>query len=271
MIRINANIFVLKKPGTRDTLVDEEEISKVLFELSSNRRANLLFTIAKRDLKMQQLSKTLDMTVTETFRHLQRLTEAKLVEKKANGTYAITSLGNLATSFLASFNFILKNGDFFLDHDVSILPSEFIERLGELSKAEFTKEPISSFNRVRKILSEAEKMFWTMAEQVDSTTKQPAEEKILKGLDFRFIMQKDLAISFAHSKARVLSGSRFISRVPVAFVMSEKEASVVFRTQKGVFDYFGLFGTDENFRKWCRDLYLYYWERAERWYPEIKT
>ena len=72
---------------------DSEEISKVLFELSSNRRANILFEIEKENFKMQQIAKSLDMTVTETFRHLQRLTDAKLVEKKANGTYTITSLG----------------------------------------------------------------------------------------------------------------------------------------------------------------------------------
>lgn len=251
-------------------MVDEEEISKVLFELSSNRRASLLFTIAKQNLKMQQLAKTLDMTVTETFRHLERLTEAKLIEKKADGTYAITSLGNLASGFLTNFNFILKNGDYFLEHDVSILPPEFIQRLGELSKAEFSTEPISSFNRVRKILAGAEKMFWTMAEQVDSTTKQPSEDKIVEGLDFRFIMQKDLAMSFAHSKAKALVGSRYIERVPVAFVISEKEASVVFRTRNGALDYLGLFSADERFRKWCQDLFVYYWEKAEHWYPEIK-
>ncbi len=150
-------------------LEDSEEISKVLFELSSNRRANILFEIGKENLKMQQIAKSLDMTVTETFRHLQRLTEAKLVEKKVDGTYAITSLGKLATGFLSGFNFILKNGDYFLDHDVSCLPYEFVNRLGELSDAEFCKEAMSGFNRVRKMVFDSKKYIWSMAEQVDSS------------------------------------------------------------------------------------------------------
>ena len=73
------------------------------------------------------------MTVTETFRHLQRLTDAKLIEKKVDGTYTITSLGNLATGFLRGFNFVLKNGGYFLEHDVSSLPYEFVSRLGDYS------------------------------------------------------------------------------------------------------------------------------------------
>ncbi len=247
---------------------DSEEISKVLFELSSNRRANILFEIEKENLKMQQIAKSLDMTVTETFRHLQRLTDAKLMEKKVDGTYAITSLGQLATGFLSGFNFILKNGDYFLDHDVSCLPYEFVNRLGELSEAEFCKEAMSGFNRARKMVFEAEKYIWTIAEQVDSSHVGPTTEKVSKGLDFKFIMQKELAKTFANAKdTEVLTGSRYLERVPVTLVITENYATVVFRRHNGVMDYMGLFGTDEKFRKWTQDLFTYYWERAEGWNP----
>jgi predicted transcriptional regulator len=249
---------------------EDPEISKVIFELSSNRRASILFEVQERSLKMQQIAKNLDMTVTETFRHLQRLTDAKLIEKQPDGAYAITPLGNLANGFLIGFNFVLNNSDYFLEHDLSILPYEFVDRIGELSKAEFCSEPVSTFNRVRKVLAESEKTFWTMAEQVDSTTKAPSEEKMLAGVDFKFIMQKDLAKTWAGAEAKVLVGSRYIERVPVALVISDKEASVVFRTFKGVLDYQGLFSTDEKFCCWCRDLFLYYWNRADRWYPDVR-
>jgi len=252
-------------------LEDSEEISKVLFELSSNRRANILFEVGKGNLKMQQIAKSLDMTVTETFRHLQRLTEAKLAEKKVDGSYAITSLGKLATGFLSGFNFILKNGDYFLDHDVSCLPYEFVNRLGELSDAEFCREAVSGFNRVRKMVFESEKYIWTVAEQVDSSHIGPTAEKVSKGLDFKFIMSKDLAKTFANAKnPGVLNGSRYLERIPVTLVINENESTVVFRRHTGTIDYMGLFGTDEKFIKWCKDLFMYYWERAEHWYPGIQ-
>jgi predicted transcriptional regulator len=252
-------------------LEDSEEISKVLFELSSNRRANILFEIGKSSLKMQQIAKNLDMTVTETFRHLQRLSDAKLVAKKVDGTYAITSLGELASGFLSDFNFILKNGDYFLEHDVKILPYDFVKRLGELSEAEFCSEAMSGFNRVRKMVFEAEKFIWTIAEQVDSSHIAPIIEKMSRGMDFKFIMQKELAKALANAKdAKVLEGSRYMEHVPVTLVINEKEATVVFRRHGGVMDYMGLFGTDEKFRKWCKDLFMYYWERAEHWYPGVQ-
>ncbi len=250
---------------------DNDEISKVLFELSSNRRANILFEIEKENLKMQQIAKSLDMTVTETFRHLQRLSEAKLVEKKSDGAYAITSLGNLTTGFLSGFNFILKNSDYFLEHDVSCLPYEFVNRLGELSNAEFCKEAMSGFNRVRRMVLNAEKYIWSIAEQVDSSHIEPTQQKVAKGLDFKFIMQQDLAKTFVNAKdTEVLMGSRYIQRIPVTLVINEKEATVVFRRNNGVMDYMGLFGTDEKFRRWCQDLFVYYWEKAPRWYLGIQ-
>jgi len=247
---------------------DNENISKVLFELSSNRRANILFNIKQENLKMQQISKTLDMTVTETFRHLQRLSDAKLVEKQVDGTYAITSLGRLATDFLISFNFLLDNTDYFLGHDVYCLPYEFINRLGELAEAEFCKEAMSGFNRVRKMIFEAKECIWTMAEQVDTSHVKPTQEKVANGLDFKFIMQQSLAKTFENAKdAEILQGSRYIEQVPVTLVINENEATVVFRRLDGVMDYMGLFGTDKKFHKWCKDLFMHYWERAKRWYP----
>jgi predicted transcriptional regulator len=252
-------------------LEDNEDISKVLFELSSNRRANILFKIEKENLKMRQIAKSLDMTVTETFRHLQRLIDANLVEKKADGAYAITSLGNLAIGFLSGFNFILKNSTYFLEHGIHLIPYEFVNRLGELSKGEFCTEVVIGFNRVRKMVFDAEKYIWVIAEQVDSSHVELTKERKSKGLDFKFLMQEDLAKTFSNSTdVEVLVGSRFMERIPVTLVITENYATVVFRRLNGVMDYMGIFGTDLEFRKWCEDLFLYYWERAERWYPGIQ-
>jgi predicted transcriptional regulator len=251
-------------------LDETEEISKVLFELSSNRRANILFEIQKDSLKMQQIAKSLDMTVTETFRHLQRLTEAKLVEKKVDGSYKITSLGKLAGDFLLGFNFVLKNAEYFLDHDVSILPYEFVNRLSELAGGEFCGDTLATLNGVRKIVYDAEKVIWAMGETVESSHVQPTKEKVAKGLEFKFIMPKTLAQQFRKSKEELLMGSRYVERVDFAVLVSEKEANIVFRRNNGSLDYTGFFGTDEKFRKWCRDLFMYFWDKAKNWHPGIQ-
>jgi predicted transcriptional regulator len=250
---------------------EDEEISKVLFELASNRRASILFEVEKKSLKMQQIADSLDMTVTETFRHLQRLSEAKLVEKKGDGTYTITSLGNLAIGFLSGFNFILKNKNYFLEHDPACLPYEFVNRLGELSSGEFCEVVLSNFNRIRRMVSEAEEYIWVIADQVDSSHVQVTNEKVSKGLEFKFIMQQDLAKTVKTTPdVEHLKQRRYVDLISVSILVNEKEAFVALQRTNGRVDYAGFFGTDEKFRKWCRDLFEYYWERAERWYPGIQ-
>ena len=110
-----------------------------------------------------------------------------------------------------------------------------------------------------------------MGEQVDSSHIQPTSEKMSKGLEFKFIMQKNLAKLFKNSHAEILKGSRYVDRICVCLLISEKEASVLFRKHNGVMDYVGLFGTDKKFLKWCSDLYKYYWEKAEKWYQGIQV
>jgi predicted transcriptional regulator len=247
---------------------EADRLSKILFELASDRRVSILFEVEKRNLKMQQIAKTLDMNVTETFRHLQRLGESKLIEKKPDGTYAITSLGALSIGLLKNLDFILKNEDYFLTHDLSCLPYEFVNRLGELSGGEFCGDTIAQFNRVREMVYEADEYIWAMAEQVESSHVQATNEKVSKGLQFRFIMQQELAKTVKIApEVEHLKERRYLDRICVTFLINEKESVVNFRRRDGEMDYIGFFGKNERFRKWTRDLFMYYWERAERWHP----
>jgi predicted transcriptional regulator len=252
------------------SLKEDAETYKVLFELSSDRRANILLELGKKNLKMQQIAKCLDMTVTETFRHLQRLSDAKLVEKKVDGTYAITSLGSLASGLISSFSFILKNADYFLEHDVFSLPYEFVNRLGELSAGEFCGDTLVALNRTRKIVYEAEEYLWAMAEQSESSHTPVANEKISKGLKFRFIMQQNLAKTIQIApEIEHLKERKYLERICATLLISEKESAFHLRRGNGQMDYVGFFGTDEKFRKWTRDLFMHNWERAKLWYPGI--
>jgi predicted transcriptional regulator len=228
-------------------LEDNEEISKVLFELSSNRRANILFQIEKENLKMQQIAKSLDMTLTETFRHLQRLTEAKLIEKKADGTYTITSLGSLAAHFISNFNFILKNGDYFLEHDVSCLPYEFVNRFGELWGGACYGDTLASLNRVRKMVYEADEFIWAMAEQSESSHTQITNDKVSKGLKFRFIMQQNLAKTIQITpEVEHLKERKYLARICCTLLITEKESVVNLRRHNGAMDYVGFLEPMKN-------------------------
>ena len=69
------------------------------------------------------------MTATEAFRQLQRLSEAKLIQKLPEGTYAITQYGKLTLQLLPSLDFIYKHKEYFLNHDIWKLPYSFVNRI----------------------------------------------------------------------------------------------------------------------------------------------
>jgi predicted transcriptional regulator len=249
-----------------------EGVDKLFFELASESRLGILRELLVKPLKMQELARNLNLTDTEACRQLQRLTEAQLIQKQSNGTNTLTPYAKLQIQLMASMEFVFNNACFFSDYDVFSLPYEFVDRLGELSNAQFCREAVSGFNQVRKMVFEAEKYLWTIGEQIDSSHVGPTGQKVSKGLDFKILMQKDLAKTFTNvGKDSILNGrSKYMERVPVVLVINENEATVAFRRHNDVFDYMGLFGTDAKFCKWCKDLFLLYRERAERWYPGIQ-
>ncbi len=193
------------------------------------------------------------------------------MEKKNDGAYTVTSLGDLAISFLSGFNFILKNKNYFLEHPTICLPYEFVNRLGELSSGCLSEGVLASFNHIRKMVFEAQEYIFVMADQVDSSHVDVTNQKVANGLKFRFIMQQDLAKNLkVTAEFEKFKERRYINRICSAILVNEKEAFVALRGANGPIDYSGFFGTDEKFRKWCKDLFEHYWDKAERWYPGIQ-
>jgi len=115
-----------------------------------------MLEIQKQRLKLSKIAKNLDMTITEASRHLQRLSKAKLVEKDVEGLYKLTLFGELALSLLSGFDFISKHRDYFVTHSLSNLPSEFINRIGDLKNCTFTDDVMVAFHSVETIIQAAQ-------------------------------------------------------------------------------------------------------------------
>ena len=247
---------------------NQEGLEKLFFELASESRLGILQELQANGLRMQEIARRLNLTDTETCRQLQRLRDALMVSKQPEGKYNITNFGKLVLEFFPALEFVFKYKKYFLEHDLSCIPYEFVNRLGELSSCEFYEGVLVSLNRIRQIVFGAEEFIWVIGDQVDSSHVPVTNEKVRKGLKFRFIMQQDLAkvvVDFENLKER-----KYVERISAAVLINEKEAFVALRGINGIIDYSGFYSTDEKFRKWCKDLFMYYWERAERWYPGIQ-
>lgn len=88
---------------------NQPDIQKLFFELASESRISILRALNEKRWKMNALARKLDLTTTETFRQLQRLSEALFVSKDSDGYYNLTSFGKLVLFLSPSFEFILKH------------------------------------------------------------------------------------------------------------------------------------------------------------------
>ena len=140
-------------------------IEKLFFDLASESRLGIIRELKERNLKNNELGGKLDLTATEAFRQLQRLTEALIVQKNPDGTYAITSYGKLTLKLLQSIEFTFEHKAYFLNHDVWRLPYQFVNRIGELSRSRLSMDAIENMNRVGHMFNEAEKHAWAVGEK----------------------------------------------------------------------------------------------------------
>jgi predicted transcriptional regulator len=238
----------------------------LLFELANTDRLRILAEIDKEPLRLSQIARRLSATAQETSRHLERLSKAKLIEKDSTSSYRITSFGKLVLSILPSFDLLHKRREYFLSHDLSFLPSGFVQRIGELSDHEYVNRLDEALAQGERVIKEAEQYLWLMSDQ---QVRQSYPHEHPEAVSLRLIVPKGIDLQ-AFQRIKKQAGARlqlrFADDVKVTLVMSEKTAVVCFPSLDGRMDFTeALTGRTPQFHGWCRDLYSYYWENSKVW------
>jgi predicted transcriptional regulator len=246
-------------------LEDEEGIEKLFFELASESRLSILREITRQKSKMREIARKLNLSTTDTFRQLQRLNDALLVQKQNDGNYGITQYGIFILRISNNLEFLYKHKTFFSSHDFARLPSQFLDRIGELSKAGFSSDTMASVNVVQRIIREADQYMWAGAAEQPLSIRSILMESIPRGVKYKFLFPKRYitsALTFPGMERAV--EWRAIEDIPVNFVISEKEAGISFCQPDGKTDYAGFFGKDPAFMNWVKDVFQYYWIKGTR-------
>jgi predicted transcriptional regulator len=246
-------------------LDDEDGIERLFFELASESRLSILLEINRQKGKMREIARKLNLSTTDTFRQLQRLSDAMLIEKQNDGSYGITQYGILVLKSANNLNFLFKHKVFFSSHNFACLPSQFLDRIGELSKAEFSSDTMASINVVQRIIREADQYMWTGAVEQPLSIRHILVESIPRGVKYKFLFPKQFItadLTFPGMECAV--EWRAIVHIPVNFVVSEKEAGISFCLPSGKTDYVGFFGKDPTFMNWVKELFQYYWAKGIR-------
>jgi predicted transcriptional regulator len=238
-------------------LENQEGIERLFFELASESRLSILRELREKNWKMNDVARKLDLTTTETFRQLQRLSEALLVQKQPEGTYATTQYGKLVLQLSSSLEFVFKHKQYFLTHDVWRLPPQFVNRVGELSQTNLIMGMMESTAKSSQMIGEAQQYMWGVSPEPLPQSFDALAKQIPKGVEYRILSPQPPA------KLPNLE-NRTLSNTPAIMALTEKEAGVSFRFIGGRMDYAAFFGKDPMFLNWVKDLFLYYWDKGKR-------
>jgi len=240
---------------------EDSRLEKLFFELASESRLGILQELQKENLKMQEIARRLDVTATEAFRQLERLSAASLVQRQPDGTFALAEYGKLVLQISTSLDFISKHKEYFSTHDLMRLPSQFVNRLGELAGAELEMDTIKNLNFGAQAFAEAKQYAWGIAEGTIPKHMIPImNQRVKQGIQMKMLISKERLPSETPKNVEFIG----LSELPAIVALTEKVASICFMQLGGRIDYAGFFGTDPAFHNWVKDLFLYYWEKAKR-------
>src|SRR3990172_8214101 len=247
-------------------LEDGEGVEKLFFELASGSRLSILRELQMENLKMQEIANRLDVSATEAFRQLQRLSEALLVQRQPEGTFAITQYGKLMLQLSSSLDFVFRHRSYFSTHDVWRLPLRFVNRIGELSQTSLIMDTVESINKGEQMFTEAEQYAWGIVEHGRGPELMipVMTERISKGVKVKVLIPESLLHARATPPVAPQNLEvRGISNIPAIIALTEKEAAICFPLVGGRMDYTGFTGKDPVFMNWVKDLFLHYWEKGK--------
>lgn len=258
--------------ANEDIVTAYANTEKTFFELASEQRLAIIFRLNEKTAKISQLAKDLGITMQEAHRNVNRLQDAGLIEKDPEGIFSLTTFGNTIIKQIPTFNYLSKHKEYFSEHILGELPIKFIMRLGALDRCEFVKGVVAILERWKDIYRQADQYIYEIVPQVPIDLIGPAVTRVKeKGVKYSYVLpknvivpkgRKDLLKKLDHNELlnKGAIERRMVESVQVAVILNEKQAAVLFPTQKGETDMNLIFvSSDSVFHEWCLDYFRYRW------------
>jgi len=239
-----------------------EALCDLLFELSNEDRLKILLELEKGPKNLTRIAKDLDFTSQGTSRNIARLVETSFIHRNPDGEYALTSYGGVSLRLLSSYEFLSRNRQYFLSHDASVLPYEFINRLGELNVSSFQRDFITNFVLEVEMAKQADEYVYSMWVQFNVSSPPIIAEKLKVGVEFRSIFPETVVPPPSFRPAAGVD-RRLLPKVQVGITMTDKKAMFGLPTLDGKMDGENFVSEDPKFRRWCLDLFNYYWDQGK--------
>jgi predicted transcriptional regulator len=246
-----------------------EELARFLFEIASDERLAILEAIRERPLKHAEIARLLSMTGSETTRHLNRLASAGLVAKNGRGAYEATQVSAALRAGLPFLRFLTGHRAFVLTHNLLVLETPFLERLGELEAGTFTNGTYHVVAVQENALRATRRRIWVVTEQRFEQALPILRERAGAGADVRIVRPRPAIVAEARTEPRVERNFllRVIPEVPLFLAVLDDQAGVCFPSLDGRVDLTMMLRLEDPAGvRWSEDLFRSIWERADEWH-----
>jgi predicted transcriptional regulator len=255
--------------------------STIFFELASEQRLSILFRLSKQSSKLAKLAKDLDVTMQEVHRNLNRLQDSGLIRKDANGQFSLTTFGTTILLQIPTMNFLSRNKEYFTDHYLGDIPMKFVHRIGALDNSEYIEGLVAVLERWKQIYNNAQEYIYGMLPQIPLELIETLLAILKQGrIKFNYILSQQTIVpkkrtdllkdaGFQDLLKKGLVERRMVDKMPVAVILNEKEATVMFPTLKRgqpMADLNSVFYSGKDnllFHEWCLDYFRYSWYGAK--------
>ncbi len=258
-----------------------KDAQDLFFELSSDERLRILTALQGNPRKLTQISTELELPNQEVSRQLSRLVALDLCLRDSAGLYSLTPYAGDALILMPGYEFLAKHRLYFRTHSTASLPMEFRLRIGELASCAPISDIVTSQFEVQQTLAGASVEIRSIVEVGNLTNVKLVEDALRRGVENRIILPMGLQPSDAyvsymrscgvdHPNRSGKANRRYIERIPIGLVMSEREATqILFPNLEGKLDYSGFKSRGKDALKWCTDLFNHLWGISVKTPPRL--
>jgi len=249
----------------------------LLFEVSNEYRYGILLLVQKKAMRITDMTQELKLTYPEIRRHISRLQNTGFIQRNVEGYYSLTPYGETSLLLLQELKFLSANREYFLTHTLNKIPTGFVKKIGELGVSAKITNPMDFIRYTENLLKESREYVWLLVDQFPMNSLSTIVETIDRGVKLRIIepieriLNPDLDTitteetqALSRTRHTPLVEQRMIDEVNAYLFVSDIRCILALPTSDGQYDFKGFATTDEQSHKWCRELFLHYWDEAEQ-------
>jgi predicted transcriptional regulator len=147
------------------------------------------------------------------------------------------------------------------------MPYEFLNRIGELNNSIRGSHIFKGLELVKKGVKGTQKQMWVLTDKIFNLFSLTVNQKLSPKFDCRLILPANEMPS--DNDAIIPSTApgvkkKILPSVEFSLLVFDNNAGFSSKRHDGKIDYgAGFQASDPISYKWCKDLFLYYWDKAE--------